>query len=544
MSRSMTEVEVRPLAIEAPRAPWWPLTAVLAVACALYLPGLGTAPAYIGGDEARFATTAWSIATTGGDGSGERWPLFFHLSDAIPDQDQAGTRWYQPFLFYVMASVFRVAPFGERSMRLATVAIGIVDIVLVYAVARRLFGGWRWPVTAATMLMLTPAHLIFSRQALDYICPLPFVLAWLWCLLAALDTGRLSLFVAAGVVLGVGFYSYIAAWVMMPLLLAITWVAAYLSGRQRVGRAAAATLGFALPVAVIVPWLWTHPQMWRDTMGRYRVYDARHLSPLQGAKDFLNYNNVQERLSVYWDYFNPAFLFFSGGSNLTTATRRAGVFLAPVGVFLLAGIAALWRRRPATVTVVLLAGVAFAPLPATLVDERYAIQRELVLLPFAALVAAFGVRHLLQQQRAWLRIVAVALLLAMPIQFVYFYRDYFDGYRLRSAYWFDPTNFRAVSDHLLVQEAPAFYFSRDLDDVAPRWQFYLIKGRRQDLLPRTRLFDAKTLDVRNVPPGSRLVLYANDPAVPAWLRDEGCVVEATVLDVGGGPSTLILRKSG
>ncbi|HXI27058.1 MAG TPA: glycosyltransferase family 39 protein [Vicinamibacterales bacterium] len=539
----MTSVNVAAAPAAAPRAAWWPLAAVVGCACLLYLPSLGTAPAYIGGDEARFATTAWSIATTGRDAFGNRLPLFFHLSDTVADT--VGTRWYQPLLFYLVAATFRIAAFGEQSLRLPTVLIGLADIALIYAVARRLFGSALWAATAAALLTLTPAHLIFSRQALDYICPLPFVLGWLWCLLTALESDRSAWFFAAGLALGLGFYSYIASWVTMPLLLAVTWAAAYLSGHGRARSIVAATLGFALPVAIVVPWLWTHPQMWRDTIARYGLYDVQHATPLQGAKGFLNYNNLQERLSVYWDYFNPAYLLFSGGSNLTTATRQVGVLLVPVGVFLLAGAGALWRRRPVPVTVVLLSGLVLAPLPATLVDERYAVQRELVLLPFAVLVAVFGVRWMVRRQGVWNRLIAAALLVAVPIQFATFYRDYFTGYRLRSAYWFDPTNLRGVSDFLLSDAAgaaPALYFSEKLDDVSARWQFYVIKNQRLDVLQRTRLFDPKTLDVGALSPDSRLVLDANDPVVPTWVRDRGCALEMTILDLTGRPSAVILRR--
>src|SRR5262249_59776042 len=177
--------------------------------------------------------------------------------------------------------------------------------------------------------------------------------------------------------------------------------------------------------------------------------------------------------SVYWDYFNPAYLFFSGGSNLTTTTRQVGVFLAPVGIFLLVGVCAWGRRRPVTATIVLLAGLMLAPLPATLVDERYAVQRELVLLPFAVLVGVFGVRWMAQQPRAWTRLAAVALLAAVPVQFAYFYRDYFAGYRLRSADWFDPTNLRGESGSLLsdtVQPGRASDVTDDLALWSAPWQ--------------------------------------------------------------------------
>ncbi len=524
----------------------WPIIVVLLVTAALYFRAVGAVPVYIGGDEARFAIAASSIASTGRDPAGDRLPLFFHLSDSLA-ADQGGTRWYQPLLFYLMALAFRFLPVTEQSMRLPTAVIGVLDVFLIYVVARRLFGDRRWAALAALLLALTPAHFIFSRQALDYICPLPFVLGWLWCVMAAVETGSVPLSLASGVILGVGFYSYIASWATMPLLLLLTWAAHYRFGARPARPALAATIGFAAPVLAAMAWLAFHPDMWRDMAGRYNVYDARHLSPLQGLKDFLTYNNVQERVSVYWDYFNPAYLFFSGGSNLSTATRKVGVFLLPVGVFLACGIYELWRRRHAPMSMVLVAGLAVAPLPATLVDERYAIQRELVVLPFVVLIATFGAAFLLRHSRRAVRLAGVLLLLAMPVQFAYFYQDYFNDYRIRSAFSFDPANFRGVAEYLISSnssgQTPLLYLSEDLDDVAARWRFYLIKHRREDMLQRTSLFTAKGLDVHRVPPGSLLVLYANDPAVPALLGPEKCAVVTFVTDIAGGNSAVILRKA-
>ncbi|MGH9139993.1 MAG: ArnT family glycosyltransferase, partial [Vicinamibacterales bacterium] len=222
----------------------WPIVLVLAVTAVVYFHGLGTAPVYIGGDEARFATAASSIASAGRDLSGSRLPLFFHLPDSLA-ADVGGTRWYQPLLFYLMAAVFRFLPVTEQSMRLPTAAIGLLDVFLIYVVGRRLFAARGWATLAAVVLALSPAHFIFSRQGLDYICPLPFVLAWLWCVMAAVESGSSRLSLASGLILGVGFYSYIASWATMPLLLLVTWMALRQSGRDAGPHMRVAAIGFA-----------------------------------------------------------------------------------------------------------------------------------------------------------------------------------------------------------------------------------------------------------------------------------------------------------
>ena len=524
----------------------WPIIAVLLVTAALYLRALGSVPVYIGGDEARFANAAATLAATGRDLSGARMPLLFHMSDSLEDSG-GSTRWYQPMLFYLVALTLKAAPLTEASVRIPTAVIGILDVLLIYAVARRLFQVPFYPALAALTLALSPAHFIFSRQALDYICPLPFVLGWLWCLLASLQHRHVPLSLAAGLLLGVGFYSYLAAWVMMPLLLALTWVVHLANRRRAAASIVASALGFALPVLILVPWLWSHPEMWRDTIGRYRVYDAQHLSPLQGAKDFLNYNNLQERISIYWDYFNPAYLFFSGGSNLTHSTRKAGVFLLPVCVFLLAGICDLWARRRSAVSIVLLAGFALSAVPATLVDERYAVQRALFVLPFGVLITVFGAAHLLRSPRYIIRLATMLLLLSLPVHFAYFDRDYFAEYRTRSAVWFDPVNVRGVAEYVIANErpasAPAVLLSEDLDDVAARWKFHMARHGRAELLERTRLFSADRLDVDAVPPGSLLVLYANDLKAAALVAGGRFSVATVVVDAAGGKTAIILRKN-
>ena len=76
------------------------------------------------------------------------------------------------------------------------------------------------------------------------------------------------------------------------------------------------------------------------------------------------------------------------------------------------------------------------------------IQRALYVLPFVALLAGFGFAWLWQSRfgRAargrWCS-------LASPIQFGYFYFDYFTHYKFRSAFYYDPVAFRDVAAHLI-----------------------------------------------------------------------------------------------
>ncbi len=474
-------------------------------------------------------------------------PLFFNLADPLGDDHSV--RWYQPTLFYLTALVLKLLPLTESSVRLPAALIGILDVLLMYLVALRLFRSRLHAVAASLMLVLTPAHLIFSRQATDYICSLPFVLGWLWCLIASLETGSLWLSFAAGLLLGVGVYSYIAAWLWMPFFMFLTWAVQYRAGRQWARSAIVAAFGFTLPVLPLVLWLWSHPEMLSATFGRYQASNAVHLTLLQSARSVLRFNNVQDKLSVYWDYFNPSFLFLTGGTSLTTATGRTGVFLLSLAVLLPLGIYDLLkRRRSETIGVVLLAGLAFAPVPATAIGERYMVQRELIVLPFAILISTYGLALLFRQRTRSIRLIAVSLVAAMPLQFAFFARDYFTHYQFRSAYYFDPSNFREIAEYVIAADAadpaPGVYLSRQLDDASARWRFYVTKHGREGLLPRTRYFDGDGLDLGPIASGSLVVFYENGPKLADLLAIGKWSVERTIVEPSGGATSVILKKLG
>jgi hypothetical protein len=196
---------------------------------------------------------------------------------------------------------------------------------------------------------------------------------------------------------------------------------------------------------------------------------------------------------------------------------------------------------------VLVAGFALSAVPATLVNERYAVQRALFVLPFGILISVFGAAYLLRSPRRVTRMAAMLLLVAMPIQAAYFGRDYFGEYRIRSAVWFDPVNVRGVAEYVIANEppasAPAVFLSDDLDDVAARWKFYMARRGRPQLLERTRLFSADRLDVHAVPAGSLLVFYANDPKAAAFVAGGTLSVATVIGDVAGGKAAIILRKT-
>ena len=506
---------------------------------------LGRTPVYFGGDEAHFAVVGHSVATTGRNLNGDFLPLFFSLSDPTSDLKPMpwGNTWYQPFLFYIVAAALVVLPLSETVVRLPVAIIGgLITPVLLYLVASRLLNNRRLALFCAVVFALTPPQLILSRQALDYVCPIPFVLGWLWFLTEYIGTYRLKPLVLGGLCLGLGFYSYIASWVMMPIYLALSVIVFWRVDRKPLRPLLASVGGYSLPLLVLIPWLWTHPAMLRETFDRYQMSDQEQVSLIQEPRNAFRLDKVAATVSTYWGYFDPAFLFLIGGPSMTTSTGRVGVFLLPLALLLPFGIFALLRRPdPFGLHALILLAVVTAPIAATLKGQPFMVQRVLFMLPFAAIIATFGFEWLLRQR--WRAPVAIALLAIGALQFTVFYRDYFTHYKLRSAFYYDPSAVEDVAVYLMADtQAPVVNLSVELDDIGAKWRYYTTRDGRTELMAKTRFVINDGLDIGPGEAGSLLAVHVKQEQLGRLEQSGLWKIEKVVADVDNRPTVAILRK--
>jgi hypothetical protein len=213
--------------------------------------------------------------------------------------------------------------------------------------------------------------------------------------------------------------------------------------------------------------------------------------------------------------------------------------LLPVAMLLLGGIVALCRRRD-WIAWVVGAGVFVSLIPAAMKGEPAMIQRAMYVLPFIALTAGFGFAALAQSRVRTIRAASILLIFAAPVQFAYFYFDYFNHYKFRSAFYYDPVNFQGVAEYLLARDpAPTYYFTSDVDDASVKWRFYVVQRGRQSLLSRTTYLPPDERPDAAI--GSVLVTYQDDVRLAA-LSAAGWQVEQAIRDVDNRPAAAILRK--
>ncbi len=239
-------------------------------------------------------------------------------------------------------------------------------------------------MVSVACLLVTPLLWQLAGSNATALLPLLPVGVWLCAAWRWTETRALTWGIASGVALGLGLYTSPAAMVMMPAFLAIT-LAVLIHGRAASWRHGALCLGAFLVCAspMLVTWL-RHPEQLRLAINSHHLYDADRYNVLQGAREVGSWVGLTARSEVYWDYFNPAFLFLAGG-----------VLFPPMIVLMPLGLYALLRESPAPLTRLWLAGLAVAPLAAALTAEAPIPARAIYITPFAALIAAAGVQYLL-----------------------------------------------------------------------------------------------------------------------------------------------------
>lgn len=565
--------------------------AIAAVTLFVYAWRLGSAPRHLHYDEIFFALQGHSIATTGHDMNGRSWPLYFQLD--------ATFNWYQPLAVYFTALWLKLLPVTDAAIRFPTVVVGVVDSVLMYFVGLRIFRRTDLAVAASAILATSPAHFIQSRVAMDYVYPLPFVLCWLVCFLIFLERQNPVWLFAATSSLGIGCFSYIASVVMMPVYLICT-AGVLLFQRRSLSLTVIAVAGFVIPLIVAAPLFLRTPDAYSGLMKKYWPMTAGRttLNPFQAARETVNYTSLTERVSLYYDFFNPAYLFLAGGTNLTNSTRRAGVFLYSLAFLLPLGAYTAIRRR-SVIDVVLLIGFMTAPLAAITIDEPYTIDREMEVVVFGAILAVYGIEacarakvdrtmasfvtvvavvatavsggyglfagvmrgHLsasaIVATASGLAVIGVAqatirlgdgrplllcLLLAIALQFVVFLRDYTTDYSSRAAAWFGGNIRGAVLSLIALDDrdgGPAVYISADIPYISSFWRWYLIGNRRLDLSQRTSFFDREQFSRLTMPQGSLVLGAANDDVLATAERTGALhvrkrITDANPADIGGG----------
>jgi hypothetical protein len=257
---------------------------------------------------------------------------------------------------------------------------GMIYVAGARTVPSGRFGG----ILTAGLFALTPLLWMQSRTAPASLAPLPLVAGWLMAV-ARFRSDRSTWWPAvAGAFLGAGVYTSYASMVMMPLFLLLTIAVAGHARALPVRGIGVMAAAFCVAVSPIAAFLIRHPDVFRDTVNAFHLYDANLFNLRQGVREMASWVGLTARTEVYYDYFNPAFLFLTGR-----------VLLFPMAVLLPLGLFQIAANETTPLARLSMAGFLAAPFAASLTAQAPIPGRILFLIPFAAIVSTYGVKWLL-----------------------------------------------------------------------------------------------------------------------------------------------------
>jgi hypothetical protein len=375
------------------------------------------------------------------------------------------------------------------------------------------------------MLAFTPVHFMRGRMLLSPLYTVPFILAWLWALARFDQRPSSRSLMAACVLLAGGMYSYLGAVLMMPIYMLMTIGVAARSLRPRpIVLAVVAAGACLLPMAA---WYLVNPERNAHIVSDYQLTTDRSPAAVIG-----------HRLDLYWQFFDPSYLFISGDGSMINSTRTSGLLPWAFAVLLPIGFAAMVRSRQ-RMALVIAVGLLTAPF-AAVVSGALEMNRVMFVIPSAVLAASYGVVELWRGNSA-ARAIATVLVASVALQFAGFYRHYMsDAYRVGASSWFSG-NAREALRELITRSADGpVYISRDMEWIEGLWQFYAIEANRPELIDRAIYFTDPPLTVD----GPATLICAADSAPCAALAASGSwsdIVRVPTLD--GGRTFVIFERT-
>jgi 4-amino-4-deoxy-L-arabinose transferase-like glycosyltransferase len=440
------------------RAPALGLVAVVALASFFRLYDLGATPPGLFGDEAADANVAAAIRR------GEHFPVY------VEEETKWGSR--EPLFHYLMAAVFSVAGETPLAVRLTAASIGIATVPLAWWLYR-MHLGTSIAFLGAALLAVCRWHVTASRLGLRAVLiPLWVVLT----LLAASALWRRRTIASAlllGAVVGTGFYTYPAYWLMPPLL------AAGLACGARRGRPPLALAVLALGAALLAA----------APLIRYAAEKPEYF--FGRATRTLGAGGGESEPSYRDGMMRVLFMLHLRGDENARHNLPGRPLLDPVsGVFFLLGLAGALRAlahnrgAPAVFAALIVLWLAFL-LPSAVTDSAPHALRTLGAVPAVCAIAALGIHRAALAPpfgaRAWSRFaLCLAAVLAAG---AWNYRDYFQQWArspaVAAAFNSDAVAFFArLAD---LAERHDVYAAADLRD-APQARF-LARARRARLRP-------------------------------------------------------------
>jgi 4-amino-4-deoxy-L-arabinose transferase-like glycosyltransferase len=400
-----------------PKRYLWSMVLILLLATALRLLALGQVPPGLYHDEAYNGLDAQRVLD--GDLS-----LYFSANNGR-----------EPMFIYLVALAVGLLGRSPFAVRLAAVAPGLLTIAATFALARVLFGR-RVGLLSAAVLSVTLWHFHLSRVGFRAILLPLFIALMVWQGALGWRTGRRRHWLAAGVLYGLSFYTYLPARFtpVALLLFGLYLVVTRPRGDVRRYMAPLAWMGLALLVTLAPLALFTivHPDLVLGRTGQVSIWNAE----INGG-DF--WGTLARHTTRTLGMF-----FVKGDRIWRHNVPWRPVFDPLLGVFFLIGLGrAVHRLRRNAALAFLVIWTGTMTLPTLLAEDAPHFLRGVGVLPLVVLFPALGVDWLGRAAKPVMRRAryapGVAVCVVLSLSLAGAAKAYFDDYARAdmTAYWFE-----------------------------------------------------------------------------------------------------------
>lgn len=415
----------------------WILLAILLLATVLRLCSLGSIPPHLTPDEAALGYNAYSILKTGRDEHGQLLPIIFK---SFGD--------YKPGLYVYLTAPF-VAIFGlsEFAVRLPSALAGIVAVLFIYLIIKKLFTNHRSLATiAAFLLAISPWHIHFSRGAWEINISLTLTLAGVYFFLKSLKEQKYL--ILSALLFALTYISYqgakLATTIPIFILALIYWKRILKIDRKIIISSIIIGLFICLPIfssflqgrtgrlGVFSVFSYPRPSNYLQTFLDQGNEEIGGLTYYLFHSETVNFARVT--LGHWFNHFSGRFLFFEGDwQNPRHSAPNHGMLLLADLVLLIVGFASMIKVGVKKETLFIWLWLVLAPLPAVLSrDQVHAVRAFNMVIPIT-MMTSFGAYYLLKNTH-FLKILISIFYIA---SFIYFLDAYFIHLpKHDSKYWF------------------------------------------------------------------------------------------------------------
>ena len=366
----------------------------------------GFVPSGLYGDECSIAYNAYSIAETGADEYGTRYPVFFRGFD----------NYHDPVMVYCLVPLVKMFGLNEWVARLPSAVFHLLASIM-FALLVQEYCRNRWIALASGFVFsVIPWVFPVSRTISAGYTPMLLGMAagWLW-LMRAFGKRSHGYAVAAGVAWAFAMYAHNIGRPMTALLL-VSFALVYnrlLLSRWKIG--ATFAISYAATLVPMIVWVLRNPQALTTRFDTLSIFQDHPTIPV-----------LFERFgSRFVEYFSPQFLLVHGDSNVRHNIGFGGElfwFLAPLVVLGIFVVIRYFRRHPHYRF--LAVGTLIYPSAACLTEDHMHSMRSINGVIFWALLAAVGARLLWQRKGAWRKLLVV-IMCAGGVEITLYLRAYF-----------------------------------------------------------------------------------------------------------------------